>query len=577
MLKIIRKFLRFCEKKERNQFVLSIVLNLFYSMFEALKIKAIYDFLTAYFVTGLTRQTAVDVLIVMGISIVGSGILKNKMTLLQTEAGYITCANKRMDIAKHLRDVPMGYFNENSLGRVVSITTNTLQSLENIATRVIMLVAAAVLNTFVITLFIIIFDYRIGLILLAGIAIFAVINSALIKKSGEIAQKKDIADEKLVSEIIEYIEGIFEVKSYNLTKDKARSLNDANRINKEVNLKMEMTFVPFICAQVFVIKLIGIAMIAASVYFYIDGSLSIVNTIVMIIASFLVYASLESANAYTSLLRNVDICVNKVNSVMEFPVLDLAGSVSDFDSLAIEGENLEFSYDSKKIIDGVSFKIPEKTHFAIVGPSGGGKTTLTKLISRFFDVDGGIVKMGGKNIKDYNYDAFMKHFSFVFQNVYLFNDTIANNIRFGKPDASMDEVIEAAKKARCHEFIESLPDGYDSVIGSGGINLSGGERQRISIARAMMKDAGVVILDEATANVDPENEEELISAINELTKEKTVIMIAHRLKTVRDADEIIVVEKGRITESGTHEELIKQGGLYKRFIDDRKKAVSWKI
>ncbi|MBR0099219.1 MAG: ATP-binding cassette domain-containing protein, partial [Treponema sp.] len=231
----------------------------------------------------------------------------------------------------------------------------------------------------------------------------------------------------------------------------------------------------------------------------------------------------------------------------------------------------------KKIIDGVSLTIPARTTTAIVGPSGGGKTTLCHLLARFWDVDSGTVTLGGKNVRDYDMDSLMANFSFVFQNVYLFHDTIANNIRFGEPNAPMERVIEAAKKACCHDFISSLPNGYDTVIGEGGASLSGGEKQRISIARAIMKDAPIIILDEATANVDPENERDLMEAVRELTREKTVIMIAHRLKTVRNADQIIVLDKGRIAEQGKHDELMKMNGIYARFIDSRKKAVSWKL
>ncbi len=243
----------------------------------------------------------------------------------------------------------------------------------------------------------------------------------------------------------------------------------------------------------------------------------------------------------------------------------------------ITAQNITFAYDKKKIIDGVSLTIPAGSTTAFVGPSGGGKTTLCHLLSRFWDVDSGSVTLAGKNVRDYDMDSLMKNFSFVFQRVYLFEDTVANNIRFGEPDASMEKVIEAAKKARCHDFIMNLPDGYDTVIGEGGASLSGGEKQRISIARAIMKDSPIVILDEATANVDPENEAELTRAIEELTKEKTIIMIAHRLKTVEHADQIIVIDGGKIVEQGKHSELMQQEGIYRTFVEDRKKAVSWKL
>ena len=238
---------------------------------------------------------------------------------------------------------------------------------------------------------------------------------------------------------------------------------------------------------------------------------------------------------------------------------------------------MSFAYENRKIIDDVTLDIKEKTTTAIVGSSGGGKTTITSLIARFWDVDEGEVTLGGRNVKDYSFDSLMENFSFVFQRVYLFEDTIANNIRFGRPEASMDEVIAAAKKACCHDFIMSLPEGYDTVVAEGGSTLSGGEKQRIAIARAIMKDAPIIILDEATANVDPENEKELTEAIENLTKEKTIIMIAHRLKTVRHADQIVVIDKGRIVQKGTHEDLMREEGIYKNFVSGRKKAVSWKI
>ena len=239
--------------------------------------------------------------------------------------------------------------------------------------------------------------------------------------------------------------------------------------------------------------------------------------------------------------------------------------------------HVDFSYDSKPILHDVSLTIPEKTTVAIIGPSGSGKTTLCNLMARFWDVQSGSVRLGGRDVREYSYDSLIRNFSFVFQRVYLFSDTIANNIRFGKPDASMEEVQAAAKKARCYDFIMALPDGFDTVIGEAGSSLSGGERQRISIARAIMKDAPIIILDEATANVDPENEKELMEAVSELTHDKTVIMIAHRLKTVRNADKIFVVDHGEIVQQGTHEELVAVDGLYRRFVVERKRAAGWKV
>ncbi|MGX8684777.1 MAG: ABC transporter ATP-binding protein, partial [Lachnospiraceae bacterium] len=269
--------------------------------------------------------------------------------------------------------------------------------------------------------------------------------------------------------------------------------------------------------------------------------------------------------------------VLKAQEILDTPQMDITGEMITPANRNLTAENVEFSYEKRKVIDGISAQIPEKTTTAIVGPSGGGKTTLVNLLARFWDVDAGTVKLGGRNVKDYDMDSLMENFSFVFQNVYLFHDTIANNIRFGQPDAPMEKVVEAAKKACCHEFIEALPEGYNTVIGEGGASLSGGEKQRISIARAMMKDAPVIFLDEATANVDPENENDLMKAIQALTKEKTVIMIAHRLKTVEHADQILVVDHGKIVQQGAHENLMKEEGIYRNFISERREAASWKV
>lgn len=293
--------------------------------------------------------------------------------------------------------------------------------------------------------------------------------------------------------------------------------------------------------------------------------------------AFIVNASLETAGNYSALLRVVDASVTRAQEILDTPQMDITGEEIRPENRNLHAQDVEFSYEKRKVIDGVTVHIPEKTTTAIVGPSGGGKTTLVNLLARFWDTDAGTVTLGGRDVRDYDMDSLMENYSFVFQNVYLFHDTIANNIRFGQPQAPMEKVIEAAKKACCHDFIQALPDGYETVIGEGGASLSGGEKQRISIARAMMKDAPVIFLDEATANVDPENENDLMQAIQALTAEKTVIMIAHRLKTVEHADQILVVDHGRIVQQGTHQNLMKEEGIYRNFISERREAASWKV
>lgn len=384
-------------------------------------------------------------------------------------------------------------------------------------------------------------------------------------------------DTELINQIMEYIQGISEVKSYNLIGKQTKRLNAANEACVRANVKMELAYVPYHFLQSVVTKLTGAAIIGLSAYFYINGSMSVLYAVGMSIAAFMLYGGLETMGTFSSLIHVVSVCVDKANVVLGLDTMDIYGKELNPENHDIEVKNIEFSYDKRKIIDGISLTIPEKTTTAIVGPSGGGKTTLCNLIARFWDVDSGEITLGGTNVKDYSMNSLMNNFSFVFQNVYLFADTIENNIKFGRPEATHEEVVEAAKKACCHDFISKLPDGYNTVIGEGGATLSGGEKQRISIARAIMKDSPIIILDEATANVDPENEKELTLAVDALTKEKTIIMIAHRLKTVRHADQIVVVDQGRIAQKGTHEELMKQDGIYRRFVDSRELAVSWKI
>ena len=392
-----------------------------------------------------------------------------------------------------------------------------------------------------------------------------------------VAPRKARADESLVTAVIEYVQGIAEVKNFNLTDKTARKLERAISEKQASDTTLEYAVIPFMCLQGITTKLTGVLICIASICFYLNGSLSLLYTILLIISSFMVYESLDLMGGFSALMRTVKIVVDQANEVLALPPMDIEGSDATPLACDIELKNVSFAYEDRKIIDNVSLKIPANTTTAIVGPSGGGKTTLANLMARFWDVQSGEVLLGGKNVKEYSFDSLMKNFSFVFQRVYLFEDTIANNIRFGEPNASMERVIEAAKKARCHDFIMSLPKGYDTIIGEGGASLSGGEKQRISIARAIMKDAPIIILDEATANVDPENEAELTKAIEELTRNKTIIMIAHRLKTVRKADQILVISNGHIAQQGTHDELMNEDGIYKNFVSERKEAVSWKI
>ncbi len=573
----LRKFFRFCGEKNKKKFYLSIFLGVIKAFCQALRIPAIY-----VIVHGMAEGNlaATDVWTAFGILVVGmilQILVSGKSSMLQTEAGYDTCANKRIEIASHLRYLPMGYFNGNSLGYITSVTTNTMEGLADIATRVVMMTTQGVLEAGLIAIILYFFDWRIGVVATIGILLFFLVNRVTQKQSNLMAPRKVKADTGVVEQVLEFVQGITEAKNYNLTMESNHKLEGAIDDASKACIDMELKFVPLLGIQDWLVKMTGVAMCMLSLKLCIDGSMDIAECVVMMISSFIVFASLESAGKFSALLRTVDLGVDKANEILAVEEMDVTGQDLQPQSRDVAMENVDFSYDRRKIVDNVSLTIPEHSSAAFVGPSGGGKTTICHLIARFWDADSGRVKLGDVDVKKYSVDALMKNYGFVFQNVYLFHDTIANNIRFSQPDAPMEKVIEAAKKACCDEFIRALPDGYDTMIGEGGASLSGGEKQRISIARAIMKDSPIIILDEATANVDPENEKELMDAVEALTKEKTVLMIAHRLKTVRHADQIFVVDKGRIVQQGKHEELIRQEGIYKRFVSEREQAVFWKL
>ncbi len=577
MLKMVKKFFAFCNKKNRGKFYKAVVLGVIEALFTAMKIPAAFFAIKAVIENRIEWSEILLVIGFMLISTLGKTVVNRFSYMLQTEGGYDTCASKRIEIGEHLRYLPMGYFNDTSLGHITSVTTNTMEQTGDIATRAIMMVLQGGLTTIVVALFMFVFDVRIGLISLAGIGIFLLVNKWTNLSVARVAGEKLDSDRDIVGVILEYTQGIAEIRNYNIIGQNQSRVQKAINRKRKADIAAELAAIPAVGLQNLICKLIGVVVAGASLKFYLGGTMGIEYTIIMLLCSFMIYESLDLAGTYTALLKIIGKGVDLANEILETPQMDIDGENYTPKNHDIHMENVDFAYENRKIIDDVSLDIKENTTTAIIGPSGGGKTTITSLIARFWDVQKGEVTLGGKNVKDYSFDSLMENFSFVFQRVYLFEDTIANNIRFGKPEATMDEVMEAAKKAACHDFIMGLPDGYDTLVGEGGATLSGGEKQRIAIARAIMKDAPIIILDEATANVDPENEKELTEAIENLTKQKTIIMIAHRLKTVRNADQILVVDKGKIVQKGKHDELMKQDGIYRNFISGRKQAVSWKL
>ena len=514
---------------------------------------------------------------IMTVSLIGRIITTYFSTMEQTETGYCMVAEKRIHIGDRLRYIPMGYFNKNSIGNITAIVTTTLGDVENSAARVLVSVLGGFFNSVALVIVLLVFDWRIGLVAAAGVLIYLAVAELALRKSAALSGVRQHTQESLVESVLEYIQGMGIVKAFGLERDSTQSIGSAIKASCRDNLKLTKASVPYDAIKQAVVRVFSVLLLLTSVWFWLDGSLPLAYGLILVIASFMVFNDLENAGNMASLLQMLAASMDTANSIDDTPVMDEKGADITPKSSEIVFDKVDFSYADRKILDQVSFTIPEKTTTAIVGPSGAGKTTMCNLIARFWDVNAGKITIGGTDVRDFKLDSLMKNISMVFQSVYLFADTIENNIKFGCPDATHEQVVEAAKKACCHDFISALPDGYDTVIGEGGGTLSGGEKQRISIARAMLKDAPIIILDEATSSVDPENEDELQRAIEALTHDKTIIMIAHRLKTVRNADQILVLDNAHIIQRGTHAELIQQKGLYADFVSARQEAIGWKL
>ncbi|SHN70541.1 ABC transporter ATP-binding protein [Desulfitobacterium chlororespirans] len=576
MFGVFKKFFTFAGEHKRK-WQKGIAFAVLHSIFEAFQLLAVAVVLRAMLEGNMTAGTAWTALGILLFSLLGTIITRHISHQSEITGSYLMCEEKRIGIGDRLKYMPMGYFNSHSLGHITAAVTTTMEEIEKIGPPAMVRTIHGLIRTAIMAVFLLFFDWRIGLIVVAGTLLFLGINALLHRKSRLLSPKRQAAQARLVEAVLEYIQGMSVVKAFHLDKQANKTIDQTIAEVEKYNYRMEIGFIPYVALQQIVLRLTSVAVVIVSILLYLNGSMELFMCLLMIVCGFFIFTELEVAGLMSSFIRLIDVSIDRVLEIHQTPVMDVGGQEQQPSSQDIALQNVSFSYGDRKIIDKVSFTIPQGTTTALVGPSGGGKTTLCHLIARFWDVDEGAVALGGKDVRDYKLDSLLTNISMVFQHVYLFNDTIANNIKFGKPDATMEEVVAAAQKACCHEFITALPKGYDTVIGEGGATISGGEKQRLSIARALLKDAPIVILDEATANVDPENESKLQAAIDALTRNKTIIMIAHRLKTVKNADQILVVDAGRIVQRGTHDELVRQRGIYADFIGVRQKAVGWKL
>lgn len=576
MITVFKKIWNFAEKEQSN-IRKSIIVGFLCAAFNAMQMGGVYYVLVKIFDETLSVKDIAVVLGILLVSLVGKIITQYVSQLEQTHAGYFMAADKRIRIGNKLKKVPMGFFSEFSLGKITTMSTTTLSQIEMQVPMLLVLVLGGLLNTFVFALALFYLHIMVGITAVLGILAFFIVTYFMEKKSRENASEIGIAQTHLTKQVLETVQGMQVIKSYNLGGKNNKELSNAFEENCNITMKLEKTMTPYIALQRIVLGISIAAIIILSVKYYMEGNMILADAIMSMIAGFIIFEGIKAAGSSMAILRIAENSIDSLKYLEQIPEIKEGQETSPIRHPNIEFKDVSFAYDEKTILDHISCEMKKNTITAIVGPSGSGKTTFCNLIARFWDVNTGEILIGGKNIKEYTLPHLMSHIAMVFQSVYLFEDTIENNIKFGVPNATREEVIDAAKKAMCHDFIEALPNGYDTLIGEGGATLSGGEKQRISVARAMLKDAPIVIFDEATANIDPENEDKLKAAIEELTKNKTIIMIAHRLSTIRNADQILVLNNGKIEQRGNHEELMKQGGLYKTLINMKNKATVWKI
>lgn len=522
------------------------------------------------------KSDIILVFVIMLISVVGKIISGYIADRNKNIASYKMGAENRLYIGNRLKQVNMGYFSSNRLGDVTGGLTTVIGELETTGIYIIEIMLVGIIQTIIMAIFMLPFDPITGVIILSVLVFGMICNQIFQNKSDSLTRRLLGLKLDLNSATLEYVQGIGVVKAFGKSNQALKNINKSIEENRKGYLDVEKALVPSQLLYMSVFKLGTCIIIFITLLRYCGGRLDIQKTMMLLISSFIVFGGFEMAGTMQAVrgiaMQNLDT----IFKLRNMPILK-QGNEKEFRDSNVLVEHAKFAYDKEDVINDVSYVIPEGKVTAIVGPSGSGKSTLCHLIARFWDVDKGDIKISNEDVKEFDYDSLLSNITMVFQDVYLFEDTVKNNIKFGKPEASDKEVVEIAKKACCHDFIMKLPQGYDTVLNEGGLSLSGGERQRLSIARAMLKKSNLVILDEATSSIDPENEESLMKALKELLKGKTAIIIAHRISTIREADNIIVMDKGKIVDQGVHNDLIQKNGIYHDFVKIRSKAISWEL
>ncbi len=514
----------------------------------------------------------------MAICLVLQVLCQHAADRLQSAAGFMVFAEKRMELGAHLRKLPMGYFTEGNIGKISSVLSTDMVFIEENCMTALADMMSYIFAEAIMLAFLFVIHPWLGLAGCALMLLVLAIAKGMRREGLEDSDIRQAQSENLTEAVLDFAEGIGIIKTYNLLGEKSAELTENFRESRKTSIDFEENHAPWQRRLNLVFGL-GVAVVVALTLFLrsrglLDSSLAVG----VMLFVFDLFGPMKALYGQSSRLTVMNSCMDRIEEVFAEAELSDKGTAhipARSGGPEVEFRNVSFAYGEKETLHDISFCLEKNQMAALVGPSGGGKSTIASLLARFWDVKSGQVLVRGVDIRTVPLSELMDHISMVFQRVYLFQDTIYNNIAMGRPDASREEVMEAARKARCHDFIMSLPDGYDTVVGEGGESLSGGEKQRISIARCILKDAPIVILDEATASVDADNESYIQQAISELCKGKTLLVIAHRLNTIRHANQIFVVAEGQIVQRGVHKELMREEGIYRKFISVRENSQGW--